>query len=707
MDLAMDMSQLLAGESSSGTVELIDDFSDACGEGRVLGRKSASGHVRLGRDVERAMSIDNGALRIAPPVHAGFGRVALSYGPFARRPGLAFAVYMLNGHNTAQDEPLSDSFRHRLRCWLRGSATEAPWKRVITWLRHARFRRALRQVRWWHRTAHMAKDAPRLNENLAIGWYSSTAEADPRLRGSGFIMHGLGPENGELWAGEATCRTRALRGVQNLPLYYVGIVRPEGTIYYVSSGTDAQGLAAYPAMRPIALDDRALPDRVFLGIQQGVLGQVGFRLDSRVYGVRVGQIEDYRSWFGGAHAAAAFDGGGHLRGTAAAAGGAWQVWNAASGNPEDIRPNAEGIEVAVLDPGADSGLIHASLTHAPSRGYVVGVVCRGIDAESCLRLELSDTYAELALLVGGSREVLASRKLGDPRGDGVRYLQILDEGQRLRAYVDGEPLADAWIEEPRLNGATKVGVFAGGAGIGSAGFRRFEAHPRLVRLPAAFDMGAPWMRRGTEVVVADDFSAGSGDLDGRAASNGVRWHRVMGEGYIDVSGNRSARVRASREVPCPGRTAYCIDWSNPDFAELEVTITPPGRDVGEGHKTMGGLILYQDPDNFVILNAYRTDYYPGGSVSTFFRLGGYEDVYDAIWSNVGSRITCGKPLRLGLSSDGERYLVLVNDEPVLYRAFRDVYADAAPIRIRKVGIVANWEFGTDTGSEFQSFLGRV
>jgi hypothetical protein len=701
------MTQLLPGESTSVAVELIDDFSDARGEGDVIGSTCRSGHARLGVDIESVFSIDNGAMRVAPLVQAGFGRAALSYGPFAGRAGLAFAVFMLNGHNTAQDEPLSDTFRQRLRRWQSGSETQARWQRIVWWLRSARFKRALRQVRWWHRTAHMAKDAPRLNENLAVGWYSGPAEPDPRLRGSGFIMHALGPENGELWAGEANCRTRALRGVQNLPLYYVGIVRPEGTIYYVSSGTNAQGLAAHPAMRPIALDDRTLSDQVFLGIQQGVLGQVGFRLDSRIYGVRVGQIEEYRSWFGGAHAADAFDGGGHLLGTTADVGGGWQVWNAASGSPEDVLPKADATEVAFLDPKVDSGLIHASLTHAMSRGYIVGIMCRGVDAKSCLRLELSDTSAVLALVIGGSREVLASRKLGDPRGDGVRYLQILDDGLRLRAYVDGEPLADALIEEPRLNGATNVGVFSGGAGIASAGFRRFEAHPRLVRLPAAFDMGAPWMRRGTKIVIADDFSAGSGDLDGRVVSNVVCWQRVMGEGYIDVSGNRSARVRASREAPCPGRTAYCLDWSNPDFAELEVTITPPGRDVGEGHKTMGGLILYQDPDNFVILNAYRTDYYPGGSVSTFFRLGGYEDVYDAIWSNVGSRITYGEPLRLGLTSDGERYLVFINDEPVLYRAFRDVYSDAAPIRIRKIGIVANWEFGTDTGSQFEHFIARI
>lgn len=708
MDRATDMTQLLAAKSSSGTIELIDNFSDACGEGRVLGCKCASGHVRLGCDVERAMSIDNGALRIAPLVQAGFGRVVLSYGPFARRPGLAFAVYMLNGHNTAQDEPLSDSFRHRLRCWLRGSATEAPLKRVVTWLRHARFSRALRQVRWWHRTAHMAKDAPRLNENLAVGWYSNIVEPDPRLQGSGFIMHALGPENGELWAGEANCRTRALRGVQNLPLYFVGVVRPEGMIYYVSSIACACGLAAYPAMRPIALDDRSLPDRVFLGIQQSVQGQVGFRLDSRVYGVRAGQVEGYGSRFGGAHAAAAFDDGAVSSGANADKGGPWQLWYSPLSESETDLPLLQSIEAAVLDPGADSGLIHASVTTSRKPGNAFGIVCRGVDVANHLRLELSDSSAALVIVAGSRREILASRELDGLRLESLRYLQILDDGLRLMAYIDGEPLADGWIEESRLSGATNVGVFSAGTVIASIGFHRLEAHPRLVRLPAAFDMGAPWLRKGAEVVAADDFAGSGEDLDGRAAlTGGGRWQRMMGEGHIDITGDGAARVRASRDAPCPGRTAYCIDWPNPGFADLEVMVTPAGRQVGERHKTMGGLILYQDADNFVILNAYRTDYYPGGSVSTFFRLGGYEDVYDAIWSNVGSRVASGKPLRLGLCCDGERYLVFIDDEPVLYRALRDVYPDAPPIRIRKVGIIANWEFGTDTGSEFRHFFGRI
>ena len=51
-------------------------------------------------------------------------------------------------------------------------------------------------------------------------------------------------------------------------------------------------------------------------------------------------------------------------------------------------------------------------------------------------------------------------------------------------------------------------------------------------------------------------------------------------------------------------------------------------------------------------------------------------------------------------------MVYLNGEPVLYRALSDVYPECEPLRIRAVGIVANWEFGDDTGSRFDHFVAR-
>ena len=66
-------------------LELYDNFTDDRAAGTVIGSLATSGHKRSGVDVEGVMSIDNGALRIAPLIEAGFGRASIAYGPFTRR----------------------------------------------------------------------------------------------------------------------------------------------------------------------------------------------------------------------------------------------------------------------------------------------------------------------------------------------------------------------------------------------------------------------------------------------------------------------------------------------------------------------------------------------------------------------------------------------------------------------------------------------
>jgi hypothetical protein len=267
-----------------------DDFSDDRAAGTVIGTLSDSGYKRLGVDVEKVLGIDNGALRIAPLIEAGFGRVAIAYGPFPRRDGLAFSVQILNGHNTAQSEPLPETFRDRISLWLRGSEKDPKWRRLGRWLSSGRVRRTLRQFRWWWRTAKDSGPVPALDENLAVGWFPADVVPDPRRAGNPFIMHALGPENGELWAGGNGTRTRALRGVQNLPLSLVNILRPEGMAYYVSSMDGAPGMVPHPFLRPVALEYGPSADELYLGIQQSVLGQIGWRLDTRI------QVSASRIW---------------------------------------------------------------------------------------------------------------------------------------------------------------------------------------------------------------------------------------------------------------------------------------------------------------------------------------------------------------------------------------------------------------------------
>jgi hypothetical protein len=94
-------------------------------------------------------------------------------------------------------------------------------------------------------------------------------------------------------------------------------------------------------------------------------------------------------------------------------------------------------------------------------------------------------------------------------------------------------------------------------------------------------------------------------------------------------------------------------------------------------------------------------------MSSFFHIDGFEEIYDAVWTNVGDRIYWGKPYNLRATFDGTHYLAFVDGEPVLYRAMTDVYPDIKPLKINRVGIVANWEWGNDTGSIFENFVGKV
>jgi hypothetical protein len=95
------------------------------------------------------------------------------------------------------------------------------------------------------------------------------------------------------------------------------------------------------------------------------------------------------------------------------------------------------------------------------------------------------------------------------------------------------------------------------------------------------------------------------------------------------------------------------------------------------------------------------------SIAAFFQIDGFEELYDAVWSNVGSRMHWGEPHDFRVAFDGGAFVASINEEPLVYRALTDVYPRAKALRINRVGLVANWEWGTDTGSSFQRFVGRT
>jgi hypothetical protein len=290
----------------------------------------------------------------------------------------------------------------------------------------------------------------------------------------------------------------------------------------------------------------------------------------------------------------------------------------------------------------------------------------------------------------------------------LTYLQILDDSQELRIYLNGK-LIDR-PEQPENNYRLVDESLATATGVGIAIFeansdlclQNFEAHPRTVSLPT-LDLGLPWWRKGANIVIQDDFQVGQGDLAGQTTQLGDRlWQKTIGKGVFKIQSG-IALIDASVEHPNPGRTAYTVAWDNPNFADVSVTILPPGKERGQGEKGRAGLIFWQDRDNYIIINTWLDDFYAGESISSFFRLDGFEEIYDAVWSNIGQAIAFGQPYSLRVVFDGNNYTVQVNDQTVLYRALTDVYPWADALSINRLGIVANWEWGNDTGSGFSNF----
>lgn len=694
---------------STRVLSFTDTFTGFRAAGTVIGTSTEHGAIRRGVDVEGVIGIDNGALRIQPLIEPGWGRAGISYMPYARRNGLAVAVHILNGHNTAQSENLSEPFLDRLQRWRLGSETVSGKRRLVRWLFTNRKARAIRQFQWWRRIHKNARTVPRVDENLAVGWFPLRVPEDPGVDSNGFIMHATGPENGELWVTTGAGVLRAVRGVQNLQIYYVVILRERGAAYYVASVPGAKGLAAFPMMRPIAVDAFGDATPLFPSVHQSVLGQIGFRLDTRVYGVTVNQLDGFSTWYGTAHVADQLVGTIEVHGKEAQLGGRWRE-NAerVDGAPSpNGMPSTRAERVVTLDPCRPSGLIHALIeTQRTDSG--VGIVWRYLDADNYWRVRVTCQGCDVMVKARGFWSTVAFCSSPCLSPSVPQSLQVHDDGACLSFHLQGQLLFGSWFQDGRLSHGTAVGFCLADEESDAVRIRSFEAHSREVAIPSELMLGEPWFRKGRNVVVMDDFRRPAGDLQGTRTSVGDKtWNKVIGTGAIELTGHGTARIRATAEHPNPGRTAYTIKWDSPKFADLEVTIIPPGREAGRREHGLCGFVFWQDPDNYITVNIWVFQSYAGASVSCFFQVGGFEDLYDAIWSNVGSRIYYGVPVRLRIAFDSSQYLVFLNDEPVLYRALTDVYADYPSFRIEQVGLLANWEWGNDTGSTFRDFVART
>lgn len=694
------MSSPRSSGSPAAPLPCRDDFSDP---GASL-PPSADAPGRRLVDAEGIAGLDNGAVRFAPPLRQGWARAALAYGPWERRDGLTLAAYLLNGHNTAQVEPLPDSLKARFDRWLRASEQDSRVTRLRAWLRSGRVRRTLRAFRWWWSLRKEQRSVPRLDENLAVGWYTQPAPNDPVGAGAGFVMHATGGENGELWVRAGGASQAVLRAVPDVPLALVVVLRGRGALYCAGATPPGCGLPAYPWVRPLAIDaqsDEALVNGV---VTPAAWGQIGFRIDTRVHAVHVAAPAGFAAWCGPAVAADRFtmDAGATGGVVQAERGGVWAL----SGGGFHRGPHglaAEGPGVLLLHPDAADGigLVHVLVATTGDGG--AGILARAVDADNCVRVTLLRDTCAVHELLGGVATLLAEARGLPPASQAERALQLTLAGGHLAVAVDGSSVLEA-VTTLAPREAEGVGLHASGAAVT---FRDFEAQPARLLLPPELRATPLPVPAGAEVLATDVFNGPVGPLEGTTTSSGgLVWTRRIGRGRIERTGEGAARVVATAREPNPGRTAFTVPWRSTGMADLSVTMTIPGTGPGDWHKPRGGFLFRQDDDNFLIVSLWRGDEYPGASLSSFFHFRGFEDTYDAVWSNVGRRAWYGEQVRLRVAFDGNIFLAELDGQPVLYRRLTDFYADAQPLAINEVGLVANWEWGNDTGTVFRDFCAR-
>lgn len=695
-----------AFEDSDRPVSFVDSFASQLSPGRVVGSRTPDGVLRTGVDAERVISIDNGALRIEPLVNPGWGRSGVAYGPYKRRSGLTFGAFLVNGHNISRTEPLPDGFKARVWRWAIGTEVERPATRLRQWLRVGQKREMWRRLLQWIKSGTRFFQVPRLDENLAVGWFPTAAPSDPLHQGNGLLVHAIVPEGGEIWVRTGPLVTQTVRGIQNLPMCYAVVLRESGAAYYASSLPGVPGLPAFPAMRPLAIDAFNTDDLLYPGVHQSVLGEIGFRATTRVYQTQVSQVSDFDRWYGTASRADRMVGEGTLHDTSAETGGRWQV---IEGEFHRTDRGVLGVGVsslAFMELPEPSGLVHLLVECADEAVDGIAIVWRAQDENNFWCFEVGSRQCQLSLKEGGNWTRFPSVTGARLLSNAVNAIQVFDDGQSIRLYLNSDLVYGSTFTDSRLTEGKAAGVQVVGARQ-KAWLRSFEAHPRQIEFPLSLGTGVEWVGRDVgAVVVADQFDGPVRDLAGRRTTIGDReWRRDIGQGLIELTGHSSARVVGSVERPCPGRTAYTVDWTSPDFADVEVTITPPGIRKWLKEKGRAGILLWQDPGNYLILSAFIGDW-PAMSMAAFFQMDGFEELYDAVWTNVGGRMHWGVPHDLRVVFDGMHFTTFINREPVLYRALRDVYPHCVPLRIRRVGIVANWEWGNDTGSAFQNFVAR-
>ena len=184
-------------------------------------------------------------------------------------------------------------------------------------------------------------------------------------------------------------------------------------------------------MRPLAVADGRPTTPLHLGVEQNVLGEIGFSVDTRVYGARVVELPALGQWPGTAHAADRLRGNGAL--TSSAQGRAWDA-PLGGATRTDAGLRTEAPTLVLLDPGTPTGLVRLRLdgTSGPSPA----LVWRADPHGDHLRIEITPGTLRLVRRRAGQDQEVAHGEL--PGAPGA--LEVTDDDATVRVRADGNEI---------------------------------------------------------------------------------------------------------------------------------------------------------------------------------------------------------------------------------------------------------------------------
>ena len=258
-------------------------------------------------------------------------------------------------------------------------------------------------------------------------------------------MHAADGDNGELWVTGSGRPMRAVRGVQNLQILFVVILRSEGAAYYAASVEGAHGLGAHPHMRPVGIDSAAIEEDLYPGVHQRILGEVAYRVDTRVDRARVADLEHLAAWYGTAHVADRLEGSSEQAPADAEVGGSWVPWTV---DPQPRDPTA-----FVIEAPSSSGLVH-TLIETGGQVAPAGVLFRAT-VDRAWRVLLGPAGCELAVNEGdGWQSVASDDRIRAAASRGTPFRSSTTVIGWRSTSTDGSPSTDgSWTLGLRLSRA--------------------------------------------------------------------------------------------------------------------------------------------------------------------------------------------------------------------------------------------------------------